>query len=196
MFEKQFAPMRRENTAYSSPVIDRSPSSVAGSCGVRPKRNVESARVTADSLWSVDLFRRESIVLQSYWVLVVMDQFTRRLVGVGVHAVGSLALTSAACSTRPLMAAAHREISVPTITTVRGAPMDGEPSDSGDRRNQDRALCAAVTPIRGAPDRDDATTFSTMYCYGTPVILNESSPTFRPTTMRHAATRHWRDTRR
>jgi putative transposase len=39
----------------------------------------------ADSLWSVDLFRCESIVLRSYWVLVVMDQFTRRLVGFGVH---------------------------------------------------------------------------------------------------------------
>ena len=38
-----------------------------------------------DSLWSVDLFRCESIVLQSYWVLVVMDQFTRRLVGIGVQ---------------------------------------------------------------------------------------------------------------
>lgn len=40
---------------------------------------------TTDSLWSVDLFRCESIVLQSYWVLLVMDQFTRRLVGFGVH---------------------------------------------------------------------------------------------------------------
>jgi transposase InsO family protein len=40
---------------------------------------------TKDSLWSVDLFRCESIVLRSYWVLVVMDQFTRRLVGIGVH---------------------------------------------------------------------------------------------------------------
>ena len=40
---------------------------------------------TTDGLWSVDLFRCESIVLQSYWVLVVMDQFTRRLVGFGVH---------------------------------------------------------------------------------------------------------------
>jgi transposase InsO family protein len=38
-----------------------------------------------DSLWSVDLFRCESIVLRSYWVLVVMDQFTRRLVGFGVN---------------------------------------------------------------------------------------------------------------
>lgn len=40
---------------------------------------------TRDSLWSVDLFRCESIVLRSYSVLVVMDQFTRRLVGMGVH---------------------------------------------------------------------------------------------------------------
>jgi transposase InsO family protein len=37
------------------------------------------------SLWSVDLFRCESIVLQSYWVLVVMDQFTRRIIGFGVQ---------------------------------------------------------------------------------------------------------------
>jgi putative transposase len=40
---------------------------------------------TTDSLWSVDLFRCESVVLRSYWVLVVMDQFTRRLVGIGVQ---------------------------------------------------------------------------------------------------------------
>jgi putative transposase len=40
---------------------------------------------TTDSLWSADLFRCQSIVLRSYWVLVVMDQCTRRLVGVGVH---------------------------------------------------------------------------------------------------------------
>jgi putative transposase len=33
---------------------------------------------TRDSLWSVDLFRCESIVLRSYWVLVVMDQCTPR----------------------------------------------------------------------------------------------------------------------
>jgi transposase InsO family protein len=39
-----------------------------------------------DSLWSVDLFRCESILLKSHWVLVVMDQFTRRIIGFGVHA--------------------------------------------------------------------------------------------------------------
>jgi putative transposase len=39
-----------------------------------------------DSLWSVDLFRCESAILRVYWVLVVMDQYTRRIVGFGVHA--------------------------------------------------------------------------------------------------------------
>jgi putative transposase len=38
-----------------------------------------------DSLWSLDLFRCESAVLRTHWVLVVMDQWTRRIVGCGVH---------------------------------------------------------------------------------------------------------------
>jgi putative transposase len=40
-----------------------------------------------DSLWSVDLFRCESIVLRSHWVMVVMDVFTRRIIGFGVERV-------------------------------------------------------------------------------------------------------------
>ena len=39
-----------------------------------------------DSLWSIDLFRCESILVKSHWVLVVMDQFTRHIIGFGVHA--------------------------------------------------------------------------------------------------------------
>jgi len=31
-----------------------------------------------DSLWSIDLFLSESILLKTHWVLVVMGQFTRR----------------------------------------------------------------------------------------------------------------------
>ena len=38
-----------------------------------------------DSLWSIDLFRCESALLRSHWVLVVMDQYTRRIVGFGIH---------------------------------------------------------------------------------------------------------------
>ena len=39
-----------------------------------------------DGLWSVDLFRCESLILKSHWVMVVMDQFSRRIVGFAVHA--------------------------------------------------------------------------------------------------------------
>ena len=39
-----------------------------------------------DSLWSVDLFRCESLILKTHWVMVVMDQCTRRIIGFAVHA--------------------------------------------------------------------------------------------------------------
>jgi transposase InsO family protein len=39
-----------------------------------------------DSLWSVDLFRTESITLKTHWIMVVMDQYTRRIIGFAVHA--------------------------------------------------------------------------------------------------------------
>jgi putative transposase len=39
-----------------------------------------------DSLWSIDLFRCESATLRTHWILVVMDQYTRRIIGFGVHA--------------------------------------------------------------------------------------------------------------
>jgi putative transposase len=40
---------------------------------------------TKDSLWSLDLFRCESLILKSHWVMVVMDQYTRRIVGIAVN---------------------------------------------------------------------------------------------------------------
>ena len=39
-----------------------------------------------DSLWSVDLFRCESLILKTHWVMVVMDQYTRRIIDFAVHA--------------------------------------------------------------------------------------------------------------
>ncbi len=38
-----------------------------------------------DSLWSVDLFRCEFINFKSHWVMVIMDQFSRRTIGFSVH---------------------------------------------------------------------------------------------------------------
>jgi len=40
---------------------------------------------TKDSLWSIDLFRTESIHLKSLWIMVIMDQFTRKVIGFSVH---------------------------------------------------------------------------------------------------------------
>jgi putative transposase len=38
-----------------------------------------------DSLWSVDLFRCESLILKTHWAMMVMDQFTRRIIGFAVQ---------------------------------------------------------------------------------------------------------------
>ena len=43
---------------------------------------------TKDSLWSIDLFRSESISLKTHWVLVVMDQYSRRIIGFAVQPIG------------------------------------------------------------------------------------------------------------
>jgi transposase InsO family protein len=40
--------------------------------------------IAKDVLWSVDLFCCESICLQTHWVMVVMDHYTRELIGVVV----------------------------------------------------------------------------------------------------------------
>ncbi len=49
-----------------------------------------------DSLWSVDFFRVESITLNSYWIMLVMDQFTRRIIGYAIHK-GDLNGVAACC---------------------------------------------------------------------------------------------------
>ena len=41
-----------------------------------------------DSLWSIDLFRVESITLKSHWIMVVMDQYSRRIVGFSIQKDG------------------------------------------------------------------------------------------------------------
>jgi len=90
-------------------------------------------------LWSVDLFRCESIVLRSYWVLVVMDQFTRRLVGIGVHC----GAVTGADVCRMFNAAIHGQGAPRHLSTDHDPLFEAHrwmaTSDYGDRRNQDRA---------------------------------------------------------
>jgi transposase InsO family protein len=97
--------MNRRNPRYGCPRITQQ---IAKTCGIDIDKNVVR-RVLAkhyrpnpnsgcgpswltfighmkECLWSVDLFRCESIILNTHWVLVVMDQFTRRIIGFGVQA--------------------------------------------------------------------------------------------------------------
>ena len=111
----------------------------------------------ADSLWSVDLFRCESIVLRSYWVLVVMDQFTRRLVGIGVH--GGAATGAEVC--RMLTAAIHGQGVPRHLSTDHDPVFEAHRWMANlrileDRRNQNRPARAALARLRGAPDWNHA----------------------------------------
>jgi hypothetical protein len=72
-----------------------------------------------DSLWSIDLFRCESILLKGHWVLVVMDQFTCRIIGFGVHAGAVDGTALAVCSTPPSHPAMPRITSA--LITIRSS---------------------------------------------------------------------------
>src|SRR5438876_552494 len=74
-----------------------------------------------DRVWSIDLFRCESATLRTHWVLVVMDQFTRRIIGFGIHPEWSMVSHFAGCSTTPFDGSAGcRSTSVPTMIPFIG----------------------------------------------------------------------------
>jgi transposase InsO family protein len=58
---------------------------VAGDTGSDGPSWLSFIAQTKDSLWSLDLFRCESILLRGHWVLLIMDVCTRRLIGFGVE---------------------------------------------------------------------------------------------------------------
>jgi putative transposase len=79
-----------------------------------------------DSLWSCDLFRCESATLRTHCVLLVMDQFTRRIVGFAVQ--GGIVDGAALCrmfkrairgKQRPTISAAT---TIPCIDSISGRP--------------------------------------------------------------------------
>jgi hypothetical protein len=70
-----------------------------------------------DSLWSIDLLRCESILLRSHcWIMVVMDVFTRRIIGFGVEPAYIDGSRYAECSIARLLASYCRNTSVPITT--------------------------------------------------------------------------------
>ena len=111
-----------------------------------------------DSLWSIDLFRCESALLRSHWVLVVMDQYTRRIVGFGIHA--GVVDGRALCR---MFNHAIRGQSSPTRSQLRlrsalpVPPMARQPSGPAGDRSQECPVRAAVPSVCRTVDRHTAT---------------------------------------
>ena len=110
-----------------------------------------------DSLWSLDLFRCESAVLRTHWVLVVMDHCTRRIVGFGVHrgVVDGVGLCR-------MFNRATRGHTPPTYLSSDHDPLYRFHQWQANlrildvRSHQDGAVRAALASIRRTPDRHDS----------------------------------------
>ena len=77
-----------------------------------------------DSLWSVDFFRCESILLKSYWIMVVMDVFTAASSALASRWRISMVPSSAGCSIARSRSR-HRRSTSPQITIHCFAFIDG-----------------------------------------------------------------------
>src|ERR1700687_3617720 len=131
-----------------------------------------------DSLWSVDLFRRESIVLKSYWVMLVMDLLTRRIVGIGVEpadidGVAVCRMFNHAISGQPL----PKHLSTDNDPLFRFHRWRANLRVLEIVRDQDRTLRALLSPVRRTADRHHPARVS-----GPPLVLEPtgSSAQARP----------------
>jgi hypothetical protein len=106
-----------------------------------------------DSLWSLDLFRCESVGLRTYWVLMVMDQHTRRIIGFGIQdgVVNGDALcrmfktgdSNCGCSEISKL----RQRSALSVSS-----MAGKPENSGHDGNQNCSLRSDLASVHRATD--------------------------------------------
>jgi putative transposase len=109
-----------------------------------------------DSLWSLDLFRCESALVHTHWVLVVMDQWTRRIVGFGVHrgvvdGVALCQMSNRAIGGQPAptyLSSDHDPLYRFHQWQANLRILDVEPIKNG-------AVRAAVASVRRTPDRND-----------------------------------------
>ena len=106
--------------------------------------------VAKDSLWSLDLFRCESAVLRTHWVLVVMDQWTVAS-GFGVHRRRGWRRTV------PDVQSRDSDHTPPTYLSADHDPLYRFHQWQANLRirregSQDHAACAAVASIRRAAD--------------------------------------------
>src|ERR1700740_1696928 len=108
-----------------------------------------------DSVWCVDLFRVESILMRSHWVMLVMDVFTRRTVGFGIAPasidghVGVPHVQLCHCW------AIQTEIpQYGSRSTLSLSPLARKPARAGGRGNEIGSVRSAFTSVRRTSNRN------------------------------------------
>src|SRR6202011_4140388 len=104
-----------------------------------------------DSVWSVDLFRVESILLRSHWVMLVMDVFTLRIVGFGIapaciDGVSVCRMFNCATAGRPK----YRSRSALSLS-----PLARQSARAGGRGDQVGSVRSGLASVRRTADRND-----------------------------------------
>jgi hypothetical protein len=95
-----------------------------------------------NSLWSSDLFRGESLTLRTHGVLVVMDQFPSRIIGLGIHR-GTVDGPSLCSMFQRALHGQVYEVSQHGQRIRCIGSSNGRPMSVGGDGNQDRTLGAA-----------------------------------------------------
>jgi len=125
-----------------------------------------------DSLWSLDLFRCESATLRTYWVLVVMDQYTRGSLGsasMRYRRWGALCRMFNASFEAILDAKYLSSDHDPFI----GLGSASQSAGIGDDRDQNRSLCSLAHLLWNG-DRHGSTRVFVIRCSGPRAIWKRS----------------------
>ena len=112
---------------------------------------------TKDSLWSMDLFRCESILLRSHWVMLVIDVFTRRIVGFGVEradidGISVCRMFNHVVAGKP----PPKHLSTDHDPTVPLPPLARQSARPRHRGGQVGPIHPSVASVRRKADRDDS----------------------------------------
>ena len=114
-----------------------------------------------DSLWSVDLFRCESILLRSHWVMVVMDVFTRRIIGFGVERADPCGMPVCRMFNQIIAGKSlPRHLSSRPRPTISLPSLARQLAHTRGRRDQVDPIRTHVPSVRGTAGRNDPTRVS------------------------------------
>jgi hypothetical protein len=108
-----------------------------------------------DSAWSVDLFRVDSILFRSHWVMLVMDVFTRRIIGFHIAPHALMACRCAACSIAPPPGDPNRNTSVPITIRSFAFTLARQPARAGGRGDHVGSVRSDLASVRRPADRND-----------------------------------------